>query len=519
MDNSKIDEIESGAASFLTGNDALAALVDKMLLDIYTEDEEETNLFLEGCDDEQIYQQLEVLHNNKILEENEELEIFEPSDNEEAEDDEEEDIDAEDDEEGVTEKDDREVEEGDDFAEGESEDEEGIEGLEDIEEDFDEDEAEEKLSKQASKIYGKTEIDDKFFSLREMEEICDEQEKNEEIDLDEEILDELYGDGGGDGKDLFGNDVDDEADEKGIMHDEFFKSNFEKRKDKVRQELDVLESEQVGDRPWHLMGETSARNRDGDELLGMDLDFDATRPDVVPTVEMTEDLEKIIIQRIRDKAYDDVERKTREMVEPAEAKRKLVPDEERKSLSQLYEQEYLQNNKDTDEDPVRKQIKEKMQKLFNQLDFLTYDTVVNQKEMEVKVISNGSALVSEEKGPSLVSEYASLAPEEVGGKSKGQFKIKAERTTEEIKRDRRQIKQKIKAKKAAGIEIKFKNPKRKSDVDLRPTDGKKTKWTNSSKVFRMLQDEAETGVLTAKAKAKEKKNLIMEKRRAKSFKL
>ena len=41
-------------------------------------------------------------------------------------------------------------------------------------------------------------------------------------------------------------------------------------------------------------------------------------------------------------AYDDVERKTREMVEPAEAKRKLVPDEERKSLSQLYEQEFLQ---------------------------------------------------------------------------------------------------------------------------------------------------------------------------------
>jgi len=98
--------------------------------------------------------------------------------------------------------------------------------------------------------------------------------------------------------------VDDEDEEKGIMHDQFFKSNFEKRKEKVRQELDVLESEQVGDRPWHLMGETSAKNRDGDELLGMDLDFDATRPDVVPTVEMTEDLEKIIIQRIRDKGTD-----------------------------------------------------------------------------------------------------------------------------------------------------------------------------------------------------------------------
>ena len=47
---------------------------------------------------------------------------------------------------------------------------------------------------------------------------------------------------------------------------------------------------------------------------------------------------------IYNSAYDDVERKTREMVEPAEAKRKLVPDEERKSLSQLYEQEFLQVN-------------------------------------------------------------------------------------------------------------------------------------------------------------------------------
>ena len=211
MDNSKIDEIESGAASFLVGNDSLAALVDKMLLDVYTEEDEDANLFLEGCDDEQIYQQLEVLHNSKILEdaENEDFELFEPSDNEDGEDETEgEENDAEDDED-VSEKDDREVEdgEGEDFEEGESEDEEGIDGLEDIEEDdedFDEDEAEEKLSKQASKIYGKTEIDDKFFSLREMEEICDEQEKNEEVDLDEEMLDELYGDGGGDGKDLFG---------------------------------------------------------------------------------------------------------------------------------------------------------------------------------------------------------------------------------------------------------------------------------------------------------------------------
>ena len=42
---------------------------------------------------------------------------------------------------------------------------------------------------------------------------------------------------------------------------------------------------------------------------------------------------------------------------------------------------FLQNGKDLDEDKDRKQIKEDMNRLFAQLDFLTYDTVVNQKEV------------------------------------------------------------------------------------------------------------------------------------------
>jgi len=303
------------------------------------------------------------------------------------------------------------------------------------------------------------------------------------------------------------------------MHDQFFKSTYEKRNEKVKEELEILENEQVGDKPWHLMGEATARNREQDALLGLDLDFDAARPAIAPTVQMTEELENLIIQRIRDKAYDDVERKSREMVEPAEAKRKIIPDEERKSLSQLYEQEYLQNNKDTDEDPKRKEIKSRMEKLFSQLDFLTYDTVVNQKEIEIKVLSNTSALVSEERGPSMMTNFSSLAPEEVGGKSKGKFKMKEERTKEEIKSDRRKAKNNIKARKKAGQEIKFKNPKRKTDADLRPDDGKKTKWTNSSKVFRLLQEEHESGSLSAKAMAKQRKQKVVDKRKAKSFKL
>jgi len=251
----------------------------------------------------------------------------------------------------------------------------------------------------------------------------------------------------------------------------------------------------------------------------MDLDFDAQAPAVAPTVEATETLEAIIIQRIRDMAFDDVERKSRAMIEPAEAKARLVPDEERKSLAQLYENEFLKKGQDTDEDPVRKEIKKDMNELFAELDFLTYDTTVNQKEIEIKVISDTPALRSEEIGPSLVSTYSSMAPEEIDGKARGAFMDKSERSATDIKRHRRKVKSKIKARKEAGKEVTFKKPKTKSQADLRPVDGAKIKWSNSTKVFKALQDEIDHGTLSKKATTKAKKEKVLEMRKAKSFKL
>ena len=55
----------------------------------------------------------------------------------------------------------------------------------------------EELEAEAKKTYKKTQLDDQFFSLREMEEVCQKQEEKEvdEAILDEDIMDELYGDG------------------------------------------------------------------------------------------------------------------------------------------------------------------------------------------------------------------------------------------------------------------------------------------------------------------------------------
>lgn len=121
----------------------------------------------------------------------------------------------------------------------------------------------------------------------------------------------------------------------------------------------------------------------------------------------------------------------------------------------------MQKGQDTDEDPVRKEIKKDMNELFAELDFLTYDTTVNQKEIEIKVISDTPALRSEEIGPSLVSTYSSMAPEEIDGKARGAFMDKSERSATDIKRHRRKVKSKIKARKEAGKEITFKKPKTK----------------------------------------------------------
>jgi len=111
-----------------------------------------------------------------------------------------------------------------------------------------------------------------------MEKFCDDMDEKEmegNLDeLDSDLEDELYGDGAGENGE---EDDDDEVDEneKPIMFDSFFQSNFEKRQEKLAEEIKKLEDEAVSKKPWHLRGEATAEARHEDELLQMDLDFDA----------------------------------------------------------------------------------------------------------------------------------------------------------------------------------------------------------------------------------------------------
>lgn len=58
----------------------------------------------------------------------------------------------------------------------------------------------------------------------------------------------------------------------------------------------------TGDKPWQLKGEVTARTRPENSLLQEDVEFDSNvAPTPAVTVETTQTLESLIIQRIKDK--------------------------------------------------------------------------------------------------------------------------------------------------------------------------------------------------------------------------
>lgn len=133
-----------------------------------------------------------------------------------------------------------------------------------------------------------------------------------------------------------------------LLHDESdeeeatkIKSSFEKQQEKLQKRIQELEDENLADKPWMLKGEVSAKHRPMNSLLEHDLDFEhATRPVPVTTEEQVDEIETLIRQRIRDQAWDDVERKNLKELQVQQKKPIALDSEKSKvSLAQIYENE------------------------------------------------------------------------------------------------------------------------------------------------------------------------------------
>ncbi|XP_058057216.1 U3 small nucleolar ribonucleoprotein protein MPP10 [Anopheles bellator] len=334
------------------------------------------------------------------------------------------------------------------------------------------------------------------------------------------------------------------------------KSSFELRQEKLHQKITRMEEKMLKTKPWQLKGEITADTRPQNSLLEEVLQFESTtRPVPVISEETTMKLEDIIRQRIKNKAFDDVERKVRPPDNPREYRKQLVLDGEKSkaSLAQVYEQEYLQQLEKSNPDATDQQeeepkehveIRRMMKTVLAQLDALSnFHYTPRPAVPEVKILTNTAAISMEEVAPVAASDANLLAPEEVHHRPKGDVMSKAERTKTDQNRERRLKKrfqqqkfrreaereQKQLAKANAGI-----SSGAKQDRQLQTSLLKKvTKAKNvqqmaetssglsksSTAFFAQLQDEVQSQVKAKANGALKKKKPIVENLQASSMKL
>ncbi|XP_011687126.1 PREDICTED: U3 small nucleolar ribonucleoprotein protein MPP10 [Wasmannia auropunctata] len=371
-------------------------------------------------------------------------------------------------------------------------------------------------------------------SIRDFEE---EELEDEEMDLDEEDEDDqtvkrvrfnLTNDS--DETDSLENKMNHNKEDKEEKMEENIepKSTLEARQERLLMRIEELEEEAVSEKPWQLKGEVSGTNRPHNSLLEEFVSVDVnTRPAPLITEETTMKLEDIIKQRIKDKAWDDVEKKFKPVETPLEYKKKLILNQEKskESLSQIYENEYLRQKQSLDPENDEKkeetpqshhEIRQMMRSLISKLDALAnYHYTPKMAKPEIKIISNVPAINMEEVAPVTATDATLLAPEEIKTKQRGDLIGKAERTKTDMKRERRRKKSRQRAKQQAtekkeklralqpGIAKKYKDKKEKAALVEKVTKDrnvmKLTETTHkaaksSSAFFKQLQDQVDSKV-------------------------
>jgi len=341
-------------------------------------------------------------------------------------------------------------------------------------------------------------------------------------------------------KNLLGSDSESDTEEKEV------KSSHELKEERLQKKISRLEEVAIGEKPWQMTGEVDAAARDINSLLGEHLDHDTMAKNApIMTDEVAKKLEDIILQRVKDKAWDDVERKVKPTEDPLEYKKRLVLDQEKSkmSLAQIYEQEYLALAEKEEKAPVVgvldkeneetskevDQIRSDMRSLFSKLDSLSHlHYTPKQKTAEVKIVRNIPSITVEEVAPVAASNVALLAPAEIVEKEKGELKEGEDRDKTDKNRERRDKKAKKRAvrkerenreklidKINPGMGNKYSKQRALREVEEAEKQGKLStikdkgdvrSMKSSTSFFSQLQEEVKTHVKEKRVKNKKKKD-------------
>ncbi|KAN0049871.1 hypothetical protein ACTA71_002969 [Dictyostelium dimigraforme] len=318
---------------------------------------------------------------------------------------------------------------------------------------------------------GGDEDDDNEFPIDNLSDDGEEEEdfEEEEEDFEEEDFEEEEEDG----EDKEEKEVKEDKEEATLPPEEL--STFQKRAQKIQQRIKELEQQNLKKKDWTLVGETSARDRPSDSLLGEVLDYDHTQR-ATPTIteEINKTIDDMIKKRILEKNFDDVIRKTeKEFKDNYKKKIELSDEKNTEGLGDVYEKSYMKQVLGVEETDELKQKHIKIYELFNKLCY-KLDSLANFqftpkriKDKELN-ITTANALTMEEKIPVATSSATMIAPEEVYFKKNADEKGESELTKEERVKNRKKVKQQ------------WKNEKDEKEAEIRhkkkvdPTFAKKT---------------------------------------------
>lgn len=314
-------------------------------------------------------------------------------------------------------------------------------------------------------------------------------------------------------------------------------SLFERRAKEVEAQIKEIEDERMEEKHWALKGEVTVQDRPDGSLLDSFVDFDMVGHGTpMVTAEYNSRLEAVVKKRLLEGTFDDVIRKQEMLTNKFKPKIQLEFQKSEKGLGEIFEDAYLKalgevtGGKKEEELPAyQREAQALFRDLCRSLDALTNDHYKPSvpKVKDISVNKEVAAIALEEVAPVGVSGAHLLAPEEIGGRVKSVVqKSDKEMEHEDRKKQRRVRKEqakkrerekeaKIKARAAVdpAFAEKLRQQKEvaavgkmagtavaKSDTGGGTKAGKE--YTQSTKFFAALQDEADGKVKEKKKKQK-----------------